>query len=281
MAFDRLKRLAWAFRADAEFRQLGWRRGVFFLAYSGGRVRDYFSHWDTLVIRSFVVQHGVSGRKSTLHMRMRPGGGDWIILRGVWLQNDYFHPLISQCQRILDVGANIGLAAVWFKGLTPKAQLACVEPDPRNLPLLQRNLAENGITARIFDCAVASQAGRARLGIEMNHGWSSLESAGFHAHTQFVEVETRRIPEILDDLGWSRVDLLKLDIEGLEREILADGGDWLPRVGLIVFELHPNHSQEEIAALLDHAGWSMERIGFQGDPTYLAKPSRVQDYSNL
>jgi FkbM family methyltransferase len=155
------------------------------------------------------------------------------------------------------------MAAVWFRGLNPEAVLACVEPDTRNLPLLRLNLAENRVDAKVFECAVAPHSGRARLGVGMDPGWSSMENAGLHAHTQFIEVQTRRIPEILDDLGWPRVDLLKLDIEGLERDILADGADWLSRSGLIVFELHQNNSTDEIAAILSRAGYSLERIGIR------------------
>jgi FkbM family methyltransferase len=268
---DGLRNLATVFRADAEFQRLGWRRGEFFLAFGKDWVRHHFSTRENRLVRRFVVRHGMSGQSYTLHMRMSPGIGDWTVLRGVWLQQEYFHPLIGQCQTILDLGANIGMAAVWFKGLNPKATLACVEPDPRNLSLLRLNLAENGIDARIFDCAVATRTGPARLGTGVNHGWSSLENAGLHNHDRFVEVKTRRIPEILDDLGWSRVDLLKLDVEGLEQELFTDGGDWLSRIGLILFELHPNNSAEEIAAVLSRASWSMERIGYLGDPTYLAK----------
>lgn len=273
MAFGRLKRFAWAFRTDAEFRRLGWRPGTFLAAYYRGRLQEHLSNRGAPVVGRFVVRHGVSDRKATLHIRMGPAGGDWIVLRGVWLHQDYFHPLISQCRTILDVGANVGMAAVWLKGLNPEAQIACVEPDPRNLPLLRINLAVNGIEAKVFDCAVAPLAGRARLGIGIDTGWSSLETAGLHAHTQFVDVETRRIPEILDALCWSRVDLLKLDVEGLERDLLADAGDWLCRVGLLVFELHRNSSLEEIAALLRSYRWALERIGYQEEKTYLAKPS--------
>jgi FkbM family methyltransferase len=266
-----LKHLATVFRADREFQKLGWRRGKFFLAFGKGWMRNCLSGLDNPHVRPFVVRHGVSGQSCTLHMRMSPGVGDWIVLRGVWLQQEYFHPVISQCQTILDVGANIGMAAVWFKGLNPKVILACVEPDPRNLPLLRLNLIENGIDPRIFDCAVAPRTGYARFGTGVNHGWSSLENAGLHNHDRFVQVKMRRIPDILDDLGWSRVDLLKLDVEGLERDLFTDADDWLSRIRLILFELHPNNLAEEIAAIFSRASWSMERIGYLGDPTYLAK----------
>lgn len=273
MAFGRLKRFVWAFRTDAEFQRLGWRRGTFLAAYYRGRLQDHLPNRGTPILGRFVVRHGVSGRTANLHIRLGPSGGDWIVLRGVWLHQDYFHPLISRCHTILDVGANVGMAAVWFRGLIPEVYLACVEPDPRNLPLLRINLAANGIEATVFECAVAPRTGRARLGIGIDTGWSALENAGLHAHTQSLEVETRRIPEILDALGWSRVDLLKLDVEGLERDLLADGADWLCRVGLLVFELHRNTSPEEIAAILRRVGWSMECIGNHEEATYLAGPS--------
>jgi FkbM family methyltransferase len=264
------QRLLWAMRTDAAFRQLGFRRGAFFFAYCGGRLRDRFSRRNIPAVRNFALQHRVSGRQCTVYLRMGPGGADWLILRSVWLQHDYFHPRITQCRTILDVGANIGMATLWFRGLNPEAAVACVEPDPRNLPLLRRNLSANAINATIFECAVDTCAGRARLGIETNHGCSSLENSKLYSHTQFVDVQTRRIPEILDDLRWPRVDLLKLDIEGMEAAVLADSRDWLDRVGLILFELHPNNSMADVTNRLDGAGWQTERIGFETDATYLA-----------
>jgi len=39
----------------------------------------------------------------------------------------------------------------------------------------------------------------------LDTGWSSLEHVALHAHTDGVDVETRRIPDFLDQLGWSAV----------------------------------------------------------------------------
>jgi hypothetical protein len=106
----------------------------------------------------------------------------------------------------------------------------------------------------------------------LDTGWSSLEHVGLHAHTSGVEVETRRIPDFLDKLGWARCDLLKLDVEGLERDLFADAAAWLPRVGRIVFELHENTSEEEIGTLLAPHGWRLARLGHEVEATYLATP---------
>jgi FkbM family methyltransferase len=270
-----IKHAKWHFNMDTELQRSGLRRGTFFRAYCHARLRAYLSnHEAPPVVKPFVVRHGVSGRKATLHIRTDLALSDWITFRGIWAHQDYFHPMINQCRTILDVGTNIGIAAVWLKALIPEAELACIEPDPRNLPLARLNLAENGISAKIFECAIAPYTGRSRLGIEDFYGKSSLENARLYAHSEFVEVQTRRIPEILDDLGWYHVDLLKMDIEGMERDILADGGDWLNRVGLIVLEVHPNTSPEELSNLLQPYGWTLQRLGVHDEETYLAMPSQ-------
>jgi len=266
-----LKHLKWHVRLDMELRRLGLPHGTFFRAYSRARLQACLAGYIAPpAAKPFVVRDGVSGRKATLHMRTDLDLSDWITFRGIWVHQDYFHPLIHRCRTILDVGTNIGLAAVWFKALVPEAELACIEPDPRNLPLASLNLAENGITAKIFPCAVAAQTGRARLGVGDFYGKSSLEDARLHQHQEFVEVETRRIPEILDELGWHHVDLLKMDIEGMERDILADGGDWLHRVGAMLLEVHENTSPEELSGFLRPHRWTLRRLGVHEEETYLA-----------
>jgi FkbM family methyltransferase len=265
---------------DAELRRLGLAHGTLLRAcYDARRHARRSRNGASPIVQQFVVRHRISGQRATLSIRTGPDAqdlSDWIVLRGIWAQHDYFHPLMSRSQTILDVGANAGIAAVWLKALIPDAELACVEPDRRNLPLARLNLADNGISARIFECAVAPYAGRTRLGIEKWTGKSSLEDVRLYPHQEFVEVETRRIPEILDELGWRRVDLLKMDIEGMERDILANGGDWLHRVGLIVMEVHENTSPEELSGLLRPYGWTLQRLGVHDEETYLGIPKTCE-----
>jgi len=268
-----LKHARWHLGMGAELRRLGLPCDTFLRTYYQTRFQAYFSTCDVFpVVKQFVVRHRITGEKSTLRIRTGPRPADlsdWIVLRGVWAHQDYFHPLIRRCRTILDIGANVGIAAVWFKSLIPDAEVACVEPDPRNLPLARLNLHENGISAKVFECAVAPYRRRARLGIEDFRGKSSLEDTRLYAHRDFVEVETRRVPEILDDLGWPQVDLLKMDIEGMERYVLADGGDWLNRVRLMVLEVHQNTSREELSRLLRPHGWTLQRLGVHEEETYL------------
>jgi FkbM family methyltransferase len=268
-----IKHARWHLRMSQDLHRLGLPHGALFREYCETRLRALLSKRGDPRVKPFSVRHGISGREATLHIRTGPNLSDWVVLCGVWAHEDYFQPLITKCRTILDVGANIGMAAVWFKTLMPEAELACIEPDPRNLALARVNLAENGIRATVFNCAVAPYAGRTRLGLDPDTGRSSLVDAHLYAQDQFLEVQTRRIPEILDELGWPRVDLLKLDIEGMERDILANGGDWLHRVGLIVLEIHENTSAEEISRLLQPFGWTLNRLGTHQEETYICTPT--------
>jgi FkbM family methyltransferase len=78
---------------------------------------------------------------------------------------------------ILELGANIGTQSVYMM-LTGKFQtIVCVEPDPRNVQLLERNLADNGFLSKatIIATAAGDKDGTVNLNqFEHNHGRSSI-----------------------------------------------------------------------------------------------------------
>jgi len=46
------------------------------------------------------------------------------------------------------------------------------------------------------------------------------------------------IPGLMSQYGLTRIDLLKLDIEGAEKELFAAASDWIDKVDAIAIELH-------------------------------------------
>jgi predicted O-methyltransferase YrrM len=46
---------------------------------------------------------------------------------------------------VVDAGANIGLASLWFANQYPKAKIVCIEPDPENFRILKENLAASDL----------------------------------------------------------------------------------------------------------------------------------------
>jgi len=137
--------------------------------------------------------------------------------------------------RILDCGANVGLASLFFKRRYPRARLTAYEADPALCELLRANLAGNGAgDVEVQHAAVWSTAGTITFRCE------GSDSGMIESLPGAVDGRSRTVPSIRlrDAIAGERVDLLKLDIEGAEDAVLADCEPALERVRAIVMDLH-------------------------------------------
>jgi FkbM family methyltransferase len=106
-----------------------------------------------------------------------------------------------------------------------------LEPEPGNFAALCRNVTANGLENVIVRQVACSNANTpVRL---VRHRWDAgldttraLEADEFvcRGFVDTIEVEGRRLDSLLDELGISRVDLLKIDVEGAELAVL-EGAD--------------------------------------------------------
>lgn len=151
---------------------------------------------------------------------------------------------------ILDGGANVGLTAAYFLYRSPSAKLIAVEPFPDTFNVCQRNLAPFGDRAVALRAAIWSHAGRVCLEPESEEWLNKVRAAdGTEAET----AEAVTMNWLVAELGGS-VDLLKLDVEGSEKEIFAeDAREWLPAIRNIVVETHgPEHKRRVFDALSEY-----------------------------
>jgi FkbM family methyltransferase len=155
--------------------------------------------------------------------------------------------LLHASATVVDVGANWGyftLMAAQIVG--PSGRVIAVEPDPRMVDLLERNLALNGLT-HVDAVSCAAGANRATLRLEGyldgadNRGVSRIRLDGAPGPGTSFAVATAPIDALLDERGVGGVDLIKIDVEGFEADVL-DGmaaGLAVQRYRWIVIELHP------------------------------------------
>jgi FkbM family methyltransferase len=150
---------------------------------------------------------------------------------------------------VVDCGANIGVASLYFKTIAPDAQVLAFEPNPTAFRLLETNMRHNGIADDV-ECvplALAREPGIRTLHVPAPaHGGASLEFAG--EGWSPVAVEAVRLS---DRIGDRQVDFLKIDVEGSETAILDDLGEngVLSQVDEIVLEHHPRNARD-LAGLL-------------------------------
>jgi FkbM family methyltransferase len=165
-------------------------------------------------------------------------------------------------ETILDLGANVGFATLYFSRTFPGARLACVEPVPDNFNLLTYNLRLNDVKAVALQVAVGATDGTARMLLHtMAYAHQVIPSADCPAG-EAIEVRSMSVPSILRELGWSRVGLLKVDIEGHEIELFKSDCSWLNRVDAMCIEWHTDlaSAKVELADLAERFGFDAPRL---------------------
>jgi len=180
-------------------------------------------------------QRTVRVGRSTITYRLNRG--DIQSIREVWLDEAYAAQYPERDFILFDLGANIGLASVWFNDRFGCQRVVAVEPDPENATLVRRNLAQNQIDGEVVQAAVAPTDGTASFA---RAAASNLGSLNVRTHeTSSITVQTRTPRSILDEYGIQSVDVCKLDIEGGEYPLMCTGDTvWLRSVAILIAEVH-------------------------------------------
>ncbi len=168
---------------------------------------------------------------------VRYGTSDIFCLQNIFLDNEYMTPFDVDPKVIIDGGANIGMSTLFFSQKYPRAKIVAIEPEISNFELLKRNCGDMPnvtlLNAAIWptDRTLAIRdSGAEKWAFSVTEEKKSTASKSVNAVT---------IPGLLPQLGHDYIDILKLDIEGAERELFAEGAEsWLGSVGQIIIELH-------------------------------------------
>ncbi len=156
---------------------------------------------------------------------------------------------------IIDCGANIGLATIYFKQKYKKSKVLAFEPDPGIFNILKKNIENLGFdNVELFQKAIWVN----------NDGISFNQEGGFSGRIPYNETEsntttvpTARLKDVLSSI--SKVDFLKIDIEGAENKVIFDIADELDTVQNIFIEYHSHQGEEqmlsEILLLLKQKGF--------------------------
>ena len=180
------------------------------------------------------------GRK--LNVRIRRGTTDadlvGMILRGdeMYRLPQNVHPRV-----IFDIGANIGITALYFALAYPDAQIYCFEPLPENLELLRHNTTPYHGRIHVVPYGLSDRSGKFEY--HMSDNPHSFGGGGFHrvGHdpSRKLILPVAAVSQAVTGLGVKQVDLFKIDTEGAEWSILRSIPESL-RAGAQAFvgELH-------------------------------------------
>ncbi|MFZ7089630.1 FkbM family methyltransferase [Primorskyibacter sp. 2E233] len=124
--------------------------------------------------------------------------------------------IVPKGAHVIDVGANVGNHALYFATLMGAAKVTCIEPNPQAIEALRANVQANGL-GDVIDLGA--------LGI----GLSDRAEGGFAVHSRGKNLGAAQLKkggdiEVHrgDDLfTGEQVDLIKIDVEGMEMLVLS------------------------------------------------------------
>ncbi|HEX7845520.1 MAG TPA: FkbM family methyltransferase [Chitinophagaceae bacterium] len=191
-----------------------------------------------------------------LHARLWPHS-DLMVLEQVMVREEYktvtdFFKVNfpnEDVLNIVDAGANVGYSSVFFLNEFPKARIASIEPDEKNVVLLQRNLATfiDSQQARIFQNGLMSENGK-----NIVTSKDFRDGKDWSVRVEETEMETGltslSVAGIMQQVGWDSIDILKIDIEGAERFVFDAGADldYLRLVKTLAIEIHDEFGIREL-----------------------------------
>ncbi|WP_187269502.1 FkbM family methyltransferase [Flagellimonas hymeniacidonis] len=177
---------------------------------------------------------------SDIPLKLRSRTSDIPTFRHIFMEKQYHISLDFKPQFIVDAGANIGLAAIYFINKHPHSKMVCIEPEDSNFELLQKNIKEYpNITA--LKKALSSINDQEINLIDSGHGkWGFMtELAKESRENTGGLLRTISVDEIMKQNDLETIDILKIDIEGAEKELFESNTEnWLPKTRCLIIELH-------------------------------------------
>ena len=152
---------------------------------------------------------------------------------GYNFKSDTDHPVIIDC------GSNIGMSCLYYKEIYPKAKIYAFEADAGLASIAKENLYNNNIyDVEVNNCAVWVN----NEGVEFSG--DGADGGSLYGNGEKCNVPSVRLKDIL--CKYSKIDFLKIDIEGAEYDVLQDCGESLGNVQNMFIEYHSFTDAEQL-----------------------------------
>ncbi|MFN7922924.1 MAG: FkbM family methyltransferase [Bryobacteraceae bacterium] len=196
-------------------------------------------------------------------------GFAWLIGEHRW---EELHNAADQVKRgdvVLDCGAHVGVFT--FRALRRGAsKVVAIEPDPSNVECIRRNFKLEIDEGRVvvMPVGVWSKEGTMQLSLGQGHN-TGLNSLVMQQGGSSIEVPVKTVDQLVAELGLKRVDYIKMDIEGAEREALRGAAATIRSHGPTIM-LDLNHRPDDGKVLPEVIRAARADYGFECGPCQLA-----------
>ena len=180
-------------------------------------------------------------RKVVFPIHLRSKSSDLLVFHQIFTFQEYDIKIGFVPKFIIDAGANIGLASVFFSNKFPESKIVAIEPERSNFEMLERN-TKHYSNIFLLKRVLTNEPNLSFDVIDKGYGnWGFVTAIKELKYSgKLIEtVKTITIDEILIDNNLEYLDLLKIDIEGGEKQLFDTNYEsWLPKTRCVIIELH-------------------------------------------
>ena len=164
-----------------------------------------------------------------------------------------------QYRTVLDLGANIGIASVFFSKHLPNSRIIAVEPAEENCRLYEKNLAQPMASSKVklIRGAIGATDGDGHIEARENVRFDSFKVVRGSSDQSSDGVPILGIGRLVSEL--EQPLLVKIDIEGADQEILEHLASWAHRASCLMIEFHNPTEEEHWKKVLSSEGWAAEK----------------------
>lgn len=180
----------------------------------------------------------------------------------------------SEVKTVFDIGAAIGETALPMLREFPCARLYCFEPFLESFERLKMRTKKFAERVNYFNFGLFNKNGEVDLYIEKYRDASSIipverqfEEIYKKGFEKTQKISVRRLDDIVQELRVNKIEFMKIDIEGVEKEVCEGGMDTLTnKVENLFVEISPlrkgvhSHDYIDVFELLHKAGFSLAGI---------------------
>lgn len=212
------------------------------------RIKELKLHYRALGLRglSSIIVCRVTNRERRFFVEvykkplcLRIPSSDVEVYKQVFMRNEYEFKVNREPKFIVDAGANIGLASIYFANRFPSAKIIAIEPEGNNFRLLRENCSAypNIITLK---CALWGCNTRLHISNPESAYWGFImaQQSADSSLSDGSEVQGVTMDEIFSKFDIDRLDIAKIDIEGAEKEVFDGTHDWIEKTDALIVELH-------------------------------------------
>jgi FkbM family methyltransferase len=209
--------------------------------------------------------------KTNNRISLKQNSSDSKVFEQILIQEEY-KPVIElinkynlPMQVMIDAGANVGFTTLYFKNHFSNLKIISLEPSLTVFERLKRNIQINSFKNIIlYQKGLWSKSARLKADRTFRDGEDWAFRIVEAKESEDADIETLSINDIIYENGIDKIDFLKIDIEGSEKEVFNDLNslNWLNLVQLLAIEIHDEFDcREHIEKILVDRGFELSYAG--------------------